>query len=124
MNGITVLLIATLVAVVFFIKKSGQISARDALEKLKGGALVIDVRSPGEFGSGHLVRSINIPLDEIESALPRRVPGKQQVLLLHCASGMRSGMAKSKLKTMGYGNAYNLGSYGRAEKIVAQATGN
>ncbi|MEI6075246.1 MAG: rhodanese-like domain-containing protein [Verrucomicrobiota bacterium] len=124
MNGITVLLIATLVVVVFFIKKSGQISAWDALEKLKGGALVIDVRSPGEFGSGHLARSINIPLDEIESALPRRVQDKQQVLLLHCASGMRSGMAKSKLKAMGYGNAYNLGSYGRAEKIVAQATGN
>ncbi len=124
MNGITVLLIATLVVVVFFIKKSGQISARDALEKLKGGALVIDVRSAAEFRSGHLARSVNIPLDEIESALPLRVPDKQQVLLLHCASGMRSGMAKSKLKAMGYGNAHNLGSYGRAEKIVAQATGN
>ncbi len=124
MNGITVLLIATLVVVVFFIKKSGQISARDALEKLKGGAPVIDVRSAAEFRSGHLARSVNIPLDEIESALPLRVPDKQQVLLLHCASGMRSGMAKSKLKAMGYGNAHNLGSYGRAEKIVAQATGN
>jgi len=107
-----------MVAVVLMMKKSGQIPAKDALEKLRNGALVIDVRSPGEFSSGHLARAINIPLDEIESALPKRVKDKSQVLLLHCASGMRSGMAKSKLTAMGYTNAFNLGSYGRAEKIV------
>ena len=60
----------------------------------------------------------NIPLDQIESAVPRRVADKNQLLLLHCASGMRSGMAKSKLKAMGYANAYNLGSYSRAAGIV------
>ena len=106
------------------IKRSSQISAKDALEKLKAGALVIDVRSPGEFGSGHLAKAINIPLDEIETALPKRVKDKNQALLLHCASGMRSGMAKSKLKSIGYINAFNLGSYRRAEEIVGQAGGN
>jgi len=100
------------------IKQSGQISAKDALEKMKTGALVIDVRSPGEFSSGHLTKAINIPLDEIETALPKRVQDKNQVLLLHCASGMRSGMAKNKLNGMGYTNAFNLGSYGRATGIV------
>jgi phage shock protein E len=118
MNWTTILVIAAIVAVIFMIKKSGQISAKDALEKLKAGALVIDVRSSGEFSSGHLPKTINIPLDEIESALPKRVKDKNQTLLLHCASGMRSGMAKSKLTDMGYTNAFNLGSYGRAEKIV------
>ena len=118
MNWTTFLIIAAIVVVIFMIKKSGQISAKDALEKLKNGALVIDVRSPGEFNSGHLAKAINIPLDEIETALPKRVKDKGQMLLLHCASGMRSGMAKSKLIGMGYTNAFNLGSYGRAEKIV------
>ena len=99
-------------------KKSGQIPAKDALEKLKAGALVIDVRSPGEFNSGHLAQAINIPLDQIETALPKRVKDKNQVLLLHCASGMRSDMAKKKLNIMGYGNAFNLGAYGRADSIV------
>ena len=83
---------------------------------------MIDVRSPGEFNSGHLAKAINIPLDEIETALPKRVKDKGQMLLLHCASGMRSGMAKSKLIGMGYTNAFNLGSYGRAESIVNQST--
>lgn len=101
------------------IKKSGQISPKDALAFLKNGALVIDVRSPGEFNSGHLPKAINIPVDEIETALPKRVKDKNQGLLLHCASGMRSGVAERKLKGMGYANACNLGSYGRAAKIVS-----
>ena len=120
MNWTTTLIIAAVVAVFFMMKKSGQISAKDALEKLKNGALVIDVRSAGEFNSGHLATAINIPLDEIETALPKRVKDKNQVLLLHCASGMRSGTAKSKLKGMGYTNAFNLGSFGRAESILKQ----
>jgi phage shock protein E len=124
MNWTTTLIIAAVVAVIFMIKKSGRISAKDALEKLKSGALVIDVRSPGEFGSGHLAAAINIPLDEIETALPKRVKDKNQALLLHCASGMRSGAAKQKLKGMGYANSFNLGSYGRAEEIMGQAKGN
>ena len=121
MNWTTLLVIAAIAAVIFMIKKSGQILPKDALEKLKSGALVIDVRSPGEFCGGHLAKVINIPLDEIETALPKRVKDKNQVLLLHCASGMRSGMAKGKLKGMGYTNAFNLGSYGRAESILNQS---
>jgi phage shock protein E len=120
MNWTTLLVIAAVIAVVFMMKKSGQISAQDALKHLKNGALVIDVRSAGEFSSGHLPKAINIPLEEIESALPKRVKDKNQVLLLHCASGMRSGMAKSKLNGMGYTNAFNLGGYGRAESILNQ----
>ena len=82
MNWTTILVIAAIVAVIFMIKKSGQISANDELEKLKNGVLVIDVRSAGEFSSGHLTKAINIPLDEIETALPKRVKDKNQVLLL------------------------------------------
>ena len=120
MNWTTLLVIAAIVVVIFMMKKSGQISAKDGLEKLRNGALVIDVRSAGEFSSGHLPIAINIPLDEIETVLPRRVKDKSQVLLLHCQSGMRSSMAKSKLNGMGYTNAFNLGSYGRAESILKQ----
>ena len=80
---------------------------------------VLDVRSPGEFNSGHLPVAINMPLDEIETVLPRRVTDKNQVLLLHCASGMRSGMALRKLKSLGYANVFNLGSFNRAGKITS-----
>jgi len=119
MNWTTLLIVAVLLAAFIMIAKGGQISAKDATAYLKNGALVIDVRSPGEFNSGHLTNAINIPLDEIETALPKRVPDKSKVLLLHCASGMRSGVAQKKLNSLGYTNAFNLGSYGRAGRIVA-----
>lgn len=118
MNWTTILVIAAIVAVIFALKKAGQISVKKARAHLKNGALVIDVRSPGEFSSGHLPKAINIPLDEIETALPRRVKEKHQVLLLHCASGIRSGMAKQKLNGLGHANAFNLGSLARARKII------
>ena len=117
----TPLLIFAGAGIVFFLlKRSGQISAKAALTHLKNGARVIDVRSPGEFNSGHLPAVLNLPLDEIETGLPKRVKDRNQVLLLHCASGMRSGVATRKLKGMGYANVFNLGSYGRAASILRQ----
>lgn len=118
MHWTTVLIILAVVAVFYILKRSGQISAKDARTHLKNGALVIDVRTAGEFNSGHLPDAINLPLDQIETKLPRRVKDKNQALLLHCQSGMRSGIAKKKLKNLGYANVFNLGSYGRAAGMV------
>jgi len=120
MNWKVILFVAAVAVVVFMLKRAGQLSAKDAVRYFKNGALVIDVRSPGEFNSGHLAVAINIPLDEIETVLPKRARDKGQVFLLHCQSGMRSGMAQQKLKGLGYLNAFNLGSYGRAESILKQ----
>ncbi len=115
----TIILIALLVLVApLLLKRMSQISASAAADHLKHGALVIDVRSPGEFNAGHLRQAINMPLDQIETLVPRRVNDKNQVLLLHCQSGARSGAAKTKLVALGYTQAYNLGSYDRAARIV------
>ncbi|MCB1131218.1 MAG: rhodanese-like domain-containing protein [Verrucomicrobiae bacterium] len=118
MDWKTLLVIAVVVVVIIIVKKAGQVSADDARGMLGKGAAVIDVRSPGEFQSGHLPQAVNIPLDLIETDLPRQYPDKGQVLLLHCASGMRSSVAARKLKALGYANAHNLGSYQRAAGIV------
>ena len=122
MNWIMILIIAVAIGLFLMIAKGGQISAKTAAEYLKSGALVIDVRTAGEFNSGHLAVAINLPLDGIGTTLPQRVTNKSQVLLLHCQSGMRSGMAQQKLKKLGYTNAFNLGSYSRAGKIVTSQT--
>ena len=109
-----------LVAVVVYVvmKRAGRVSSKDATEYLKTGAVVVDVRSATEFGIRHLPRAINIPLDEVEELLPRRVKDKNKVILMHCQSGARSEAAKKKAGSMGYAHAFNLGSYARAEKIV------
>jgi phage shock protein E len=100
------------------LKRLSFISAERARAFLKLGALVVDVRNPGEFDSGHLPGAVNIPLGDLSRDLPRRVPDKSKILLLHCLSGARSGIARQQLRKLGYAQAYNLGSYRRAEAIV------
>ena len=116
----SIAIIAGIVFVAFFAwKRLSFVSAEVARKQLAEGAVVIDVRSPEEFRSGHVPNAVNIPLGELRESLPRRVKDKSQVLLLHCLSGGRSGIAQQQIKGMGYQNVFNLGSYGRARQIVS-----
>ena len=122
MNWIEVAVIVAILAALYFMRRgANQVGRESAVAHLKAGALLIDVRSPGEFASGHLPKAINIPLDGIETALPRRVPNKDEALLLYCQSGTRSGLARRRLKGLGYGNALNVGSYARAARICEES---
>jgi len=120
MKWTVLFVVAALVVIFVLMKKSGQVAPEDVVTHLKQGAVVIDVRSPEEYNSGHLRNAINIPLDGIEAAVPQRFTDKQQVLLLHCQSGMRSAMAVRKLKGIGYPNVFNLGSLSRARELADQ----
>jgi rhodanese-related sulfurtransferase len=80
-------------------------------ELKRQGALLIDVRSSGEFASGNAPGTVNIPLQELGARLakiPRTVP-----VVLCCASGTRSGMASMVLKKNGYRQVYNVGTWGK-----------
>ncbi len=118
MNWWDVVIAAGIVAAFLIYRRSGLISIREAQEHIKNGALVIDVRSAGEFVARHLPLAVNLPLSEIENNWQRRIKDKNQVLLLHCQSGVRSAAAKKKLIALGCPNAYNMGGYARAERIV------
>jgi phage shock protein E len=120
MDWTSVLIFAAIVVLFFLSNRIGLISAATAKEHLKRGAVVVDVRTAAEFKAGHLARAINVPFDEIETTVPRRVTDKGQVLLLHCQSGLRSGVAKKKLTALGYTRAFNLGSYRRAARIAGE----
>ena len=69
--------------------------------------ILIDVRSPQEFNEGHLEGAINIPLYLLEKQI-EKLPSKQGIMLLYCASGHRSKQAKEKLESLGYENVYHL----------------
>ena len=120
----TIAIIVGAIMVAFFIMKRMSFVSEEAARKhLAQGALVIDVRSPEEFRGGHVPDAINLPLGGLHDSLPRRVKDKNQVLLFHCLSGGRSGIAKGQARGLGYANTFNLGSYARAEKIVRSARG-
>lgn len=116
--------IAVAVIVAFFaFKRASFVSPQVARVHLAAGALVIDVRTPQEFADCHLPSAINIPLGELSTTLPRQVPDKNKPLLLHCLSGGRSAIATNQLRSMGYSKVFNLGSYRRAQNIVAKNSG-
>ncbi|MFJ2723406.1 rhodanese-like domain-containing protein [Streptomyces collinus] len=70
-------------------------------ERLREPA-VIDVRTPGEYASGHLPGALNIPLDRIGRALPEiRSAAERGDVLLVCASGARSERAGRLLAEQG-----------------------
>ena len=118
MTWVPFAVVLALAAGYMYIKRSGQISAKEAAEHLENGAMVIDVRNPGEFESGHLMEAQNFPLDRIDMVVPSEIRDKNKVLLLHCSTGVRSSLAKKRLEELGYKNVFNLGSYERAGKIL------
>ena len=78
-------------------------------ELKKSGATLIDVRSAAEFASAHAPGTLNIPLPELGRRLDE-IPRTSPVVLC-CASGTRSGMAKMVLLKNGYSNVYNIGTW-------------
>ena len=77
---------------------------------MKDGAIIIDVRTPGEFTSGHIKGSQNIPLNKLSDSL-KKLKDKNKPVITCCASGMRSASAKGILKSNGYVNVYNGGAW-------------
>lgn len=73
-----------------------------------GNATIVDVRSASEYIGGHVVGSVNIPLQEIPNRLGEFKAMKNIVLC--CASGNRSGQATSFLKQNGI-ECENAGSW-------------
>lgn len=82
----------------------------DYSEMIKNGGIILDVRSPGEFKSGHIKGSRNIPLNSLPANL-KKLKNKEQPIITCCASGMRSASAKSILQSNGYTNVYNGGGW-------------
>lgn len=77
---------------------------------VKEGAVILDVRTKGEYAAGHIRGSVNVSVDQLSKNLDR-LPNKHVPIITCCASGIRSGSAKSILKSMGYHQVYNGGSW-------------
>lgn len=78
------------------------------MEKIKAGAVVVDVRTPGEYRSGAYPEALNIPVQELShrvSELPKNRP-----IVLYCGSGMRSASAVRLLLARGFSDVINGGS--------------
>ena len=105
----------------FFNTIFGRRSKNEKLATLvKEGAFLVDVRSPSEFASGHVIGSANIPLDQVASQLSKFKDKKN--IVVFCRSGMRSSQAKSILEQNGFANVTNGGTWQDINLILEKNT--
>lgn len=77
-------------------------------EIIEQGAYLVDVRTPGEFMSGHVKGSVNIPLDSVSTHFSK-FKNKNNIIVF-CHSGSRSEQAKMILQRNGITNVINGGA--------------
>lgn len=77
--------------------------------KLLENCILVDVRSPGEFNTGHIEGSLNIPLGCDLNEMKASCPNLDANIVVFCASGMRSSTFKTLIEQIGYKNVINGG---------------
>jgi rhodanese-related sulfurtransferase len=108
---VTGLLVASLAVMFNELRLRAQgathVSAADAVRLINRGALVIDVRKPEEYQTGHIVNARNVPVERVQQG-DEINKKKDKILLAVCADGMSSGRAAGHLRKAGYENAFSL----------------
>lgn len=90
-------------------RRGAKVSTLQATQLLnQGKAIVVDVREPAEFSTGHLRDAKNIPLGELSKRLGELDKFKSKAVIAVCQSGARSAKAAGQLKKAGFNEAYSL----------------
>lgn len=93
----------------FFVWKRADIGGVKARELVGHGAILVDVRNPAEFAAGHIEGARNVPVHDLERRADE-LGAHDRPVIVYCASGARSALAKRTLKSAGFAQVYNLGS--------------
>ncbi len=80
----------------------------EVAQKIKAGALIVDVRSAEEVAEGMYPGAQHIPVDQVEKRMAE-FGAKDKPIVLYCKSGRRAGLAMETLKSKGYTNVTNAG---------------
>jgi rhodanese-related sulfurtransferase len=88
-----------------------RISAEEAKKMLDENpkAILLDVRTEGEYRDGHIPGAILLPVSDIQAKAAEMLPDKNALILVYCRSGHRAAIAAHQLTDMGYTNVYNMG---------------
>ncbi len=109
MSGIR--LAVTYTALLFFLPAcAAGISQQDILKQIESGSppVIIDVRTAGEYRSGHVPGAINISLFAFRQRFEELNPPKDAPIVVYCEHGPRGGFAGFVLKISGYKKVFHL----------------
>lgn len=109
-----ILLISTVVCsgamlVLTSLRRGAAVSPTEAtLLMNREDALLIDVREPAEFESGHIPNARSIPLSALKERIGELEKFKSRPVIMQCASGARSRRAAEMVQKAGFERVYNL----------------
>ena len=111
MKKIIYLLVSALLFVSCAKEEFTQISMEELAQRLQTESdyILLDVRTPEEFSTGHIPGAICIPNESIGKQEITVLPNKKQRIYIYCRSGRRSKQAADKLLDMGYTNLVEAG---------------
>ncbi len=94
------------------LRARNDLDGAEARRLVAGGALLLDVRTNGEFKRGHVPGATNISVTELTKHLGG-LGAKDRDIVVYCASGARSSRAQSILRKAGFTKVRNLGGIDR-----------
>ncbi|EHV5555356.1 rhodanese-like domain-containing protein [Vibrio parahaemolyticus] len=107
MKKVVSLFLATLCVGLLSFSVAASERAEQGWQLIEKGAMIVDVRTPQEFSEGHLDNAVNFPLSELDKHF--KDVKKDQLIVLYCRSGNRSGQAYQYLQSQGFTNLHNAG---------------
>ncbi len=116
MNENAVWVILAVIIVAWFLlrnisNRKYRVSPQEGKELLESTkeAILLDVRTRGEYEQVHIPNSILIPLAQLEVEAPKKLKDKDAQILVYCRTGTRSAVAVRTLTKSGYTNVKNIG---------------
>ncbi len=100
----------------FFSAIFGKTDNTQLSKAIKEGAMLVDVRTPGEFSSGTVKGAINVPLEQLQAQIAK-FKGKKNIVVF-CRSGNRSNQAKNILTQNSFQNVINGGTWKNVNDVV------
>ena len=85
-----------------------EVSVDETQQRMKAGAMLIDVREDNEFDAAHAKGARHLGRGIIERDIVGAVPDKDAELILYCGGGYRSALAADNLQKMGYTNVWSM----------------
>ena len=85
-----------------------EVSVDETLERMKDGAVLIDVREDNEFEAAHATDAVHLGRGIIERDIVGKYPEKDTELILYCGGGFRSALSGDMLQKMGYTNVWSM----------------
>lgn len=85
-----------------------EVTVEQAIERMRQGARLIDVREDNEWAKGHASGAIHLGRGIIERDIVQTFPDKSADLILYCGGGYRSALGADMLQKMGYSNVVSM----------------